>query len=471
MLLQNEELLEKRPSSSSLERFIPEIPQKVKSRRKMRKLVCLSGVACVTMLFFIAVSSWFFVRDLGGVRVHNTNLGIQYCYSVYFWLFLAIFRSLDLDCQVTDRFEIFGRYVSSPNEVPLWSANVMDPQRNEKTFRILLVGDTGGIPILETTWAQRGVKETMASIASEKDVQMVLNMGDNIYFTGPTDEFDPRFETRFEAVYDSPSLQVKWLTIAGNHDHFGNVTAEIEYTKHSRKWYFPSLYYKQSEEFNGTRIDFVMIDTISLCGNTKDIQNAGFIEMLRNESHDPRGPANVSAAEEQWTWLETMLSQSSAQYLIVSGHYPMHSMSSHGPTECLRSRLDPLLKRYNVNAYFSGHDHSLQHFEYDGNEGHKIHYVVSGAASRADASTKHIKEFSKDNLKFNYPEKSWFSWSPVSQLGFRKGGFIYAEFGHESARLDFYDKNGKQLYATFIPTRQILTEFVTKSTVSPFVEI
>lgn len=118
----------------------------------------------------------------------------------------------------------------------------------------------------------------------------------------------------------------------------------------------------------------------------------------------------------------------SAEYLIVSGHYPMHSMSSHGPTECLRQRLDPMLKRFNVNAYFSGHDHSLQvsfknnasridpvaetfsemwlnilqHFIFPGNENHQIHYVVSGAASRADASTKHVNEFSKDNLKFKW---------------------------------------------------------------------
>uniref|UniRef100_A0A8R1HRR5 Tartrate-resistant acid phosphatase type 5 n=1 Tax=Caenorhabditis japonica TaxID=281687 RepID=A0A8R1HRR5_CAEJA len=311
----------------------------------------------------------------------------------------------------------------------------------------------------------------MAWIAEEKDVQMVLNMGDNIYFTGPTDEFDPRFETRFEAVYDSPSLQIPWLTIAGNHDHFGNVTAEVEYTKHSDKWYFPALFYKKTVEFNGTHIDFVMIDTIELCGNTKDIQNAGFVDMLRNESHDPKGPVNLTAAEEQWTWLERSLEESSAEYVIVSGHYPVHSMSSHGPTECLRQRLDPLLKRFNVNAYFSGHDHTLQHFVYDGKDDHKIHYVVSGAASRADSSTKHIKGFSTENLKFHYPDKSWISWSPVSQLGFRKGGLIYAEFGHETARLDFFDKSGKPVYTMEIPTRKLPADTSKPSTANPFIEI
>ncbi|CAI2300641.1 unnamed protein product [Caenorhabditis sp. 36 PRJEB53466] len=404
--------------SPSIDRFLPDLPNGVQTRRKMRKMVCFGAAVGLFLIFFVAVSN-----------------------------------------------------ISSADEVTIHTGIMLDPLRNAKSFRVLLVGDTGGIPILETTWAQREVKRTMALIAAEKDVQMVLNMGDNIYFTGPTDEFDPRFETRFESVYDSESLQVPWLTIAGNHDHFGNVSAEVEYTKHSLKWYFPSLYYKRTVEFNGTRVDFLMIDTISLCGNTKDIQNAGFIEMLRNESHDPKGPLNETAAEQQWAWIEAQLNVSDAEYLIVSGHYPIHSMSSHGPTECLRQRLDPLLKRFNVNAYFAGHDHSLQHFVFNGNADHRIHYVVSGAASRADSSTKHIKEFSRDNLKFNYPEKSWISWSPVSQLGFRKGGIIYAEFGHETLVLDFFDKNGKKLYETSIPTRQMPLDTSKPSTANPFIEI
>ncbi|CAB3408891.1 unnamed protein product [Caenorhabditis bovis] len=400
----------------------------IQRRRKMRKLMYGCVASCAFFVLLIAVSSWFLIRDLD---------------------------------------------IQSSAEISIASGFALDPLRNAKSYRILLVGDTGGIPIMETTWAQESVKNAMGNVASQHDVQMVLNMGDNIYFTGPTNEFDERFETRFENVYTAPSLQVPWLTIAGNHDHFGNVTAEVEYTKHSFKWYFPSLYYKKTVEFNGTTIDFLMIDTIELCGNTKDIQNAGFFDMLRNESHDPRGPQNATAAELQWDWIEQNLNASSAQYLIVSGHYPIHSMSSHGPTECLRRRLDPMLKRFNVNAYFAGHDHTLQHFVFNGFGDHDIHYVVSGAASRTDASTKHKHMFSEMNLLFNYPPSSWIPWSPASQLGFRKGGFVYMEFDHEKAILDFFDKKGSKLYTTSIPIRKPANSYRydDAETKSPFIEI
>lgn len=49
-----------------------------------------------------------------------------------------------------------------------------------------------------------------------------------------------------------------------------------------------------------------------------------------------------------------------ANYLFVAGHYPIYSVSEHGSFKCLESKLDPLLRKYNVNAYLSGHDHNLQ---------------------------------------------------------------------------------------------------------------
>lgn len=50
----------------------------------------------------------------------------------------------------------------------------------------------------------------------------------------------------------------------------------------------------------------------------------------------------------------------SAPYLLVAGHYPVYSISEHGPTQCLIDRLKPLLYQYRASAYLCGHDHNLQ---------------------------------------------------------------------------------------------------------------
>ena len=49
-----------------------------------------------------------------------------------------------------------------------------------------------------------------------------------------------------------------------------------------------------------------------------------------------------------------------ADYLLVAGHYPVYSVAEHGPTPGLLVRLLPMLYKYKVTAYLSGHDHNIQ---------------------------------------------------------------------------------------------------------------
>lgn len=90
-----------------------------------------------------------------------------------------------------------------------------------------------------------------------------------------TDVHDPRFKETFEDVFTGSSLQgpaYQFYILGGvsertrlcacvlvplfmpaslyasclplqNHDHYGNVTAQIAYTRYSNRWYYPSLYY------------------------------------------------------------------------------------------------------------------------------------------------------------------------------------------------------------------------------------
>lgn len=40
----------------------------------------------------------------------------------------------------------------------------------------------------------------------------------------------------FERVYTADSLNIPWYILAGNHDHAGNVKAQIDYSRKSDRW-------------------------------------------------------------------------------------------------------------------------------------------------------------------------------------------------------------------------------------------
>jgi hypothetical protein len=79
-------------------------------------------------------------------------------------------------------------------------------------------------------------------------------------------------------------------------------------------------------------------------------------------------------ASSQWTWIEDQMKASTADFLLVAGHYPVYSPGEHGPTSTLVSQLKPLLEKYNAH-YFCGHDHILAHMQEPSS---KVNYILSG---------------------------------------------------------------------------------------------
>ena len=128
-------------------------------------------------------------------------------------------------------------------------------------------------------------------------------------------------------------------------------------------------------------ISILMIDTVKLCGNT-DFSINPFISV------DDKTPRFASVRERLMANshlidLENKLktiSLSNPAYILVGGHFPVYSVAAHGSTQCLIDNLMPLLHKYRVSAYLSGHDHNLQHISHTYLNA-TVEYLVTGANS------------------------------------------------------------------------------------------
>ena len=298
-------------------------------------------------------------------------------------------------------------------------------------LHFLAIADWGGLPVWPYwTPGQRKVARAMGRVAERFGSSFALTLGDHFYFSGVKSADDPRWRRTFERVFSHPMLQGAgfWRAVAGNHDHDGNISAQLAYSaRNGSRWHYPALQHRWREKLptdEGTVVDIVLIDTVLLCG--------------------PPG-REVSRIDElaarSWAWVEAALEDSAdADYLIVAGHYPVHSPSSHGPTRCLRRRLEPLLIKFQVAAYFSGHDHAMFHI---GGAGSQFHGV--GAGFMLSSSRKHVHTIPPAQLHFFRRARS-----PLR--GVAQGGFAGVSVSAAALTIRHYDESGRVLHqATVLP--------------------
>jgi tartrate-resistant acid phosphatase type 5 len=80
--------------------------------------------------------------------------------------------------------------------------------------------------------------------------------------------------------------------------------------------------------------------------------------------------------DEQQRWLEAELEKPrSTAFLALAAHHPLYSNGMHRDNRMLIAQWDSLLRRHKVDLYLSGHDHDLQHLEF---QGHPTSFVISG---------------------------------------------------------------------------------------------
>ena len=142
-------------------------------------------------------------------------------------------------------------------------------------------------------------------------------------------------------------------------------------------------------------------------------------EYYQGEEHNK--VASQDTAKEI-SWLHDVLANAKEQWIFVIGHHPVFSAShKHGNTPELIKKFKPLFDKYNVDFYFCGHDHDMQHLRPAGS---KVDYIVTGSGGE-------VRETAKD-------ENSIFSLS--------EPGFTMISIDGKVLTLSFINSKGQVVY-------------------------
>lgn len=276
----------------------------------------------------------------------------------------------------------------------------------EKQLNFYMANDLGR----NGYYDQKPIAEMMGEMAEIVGPECVFAAGDVHHFEGVRSVNDPLWMTNYELIYKHPELMIDWFPMLGNHEYRGNTQAVLDYTNVSRRWSMPARYYTKTFEDKGTTVRFVMIDTTPL------------IDKYRKDTKT-YPDASQQDMDKQLNWLDSVLTSAKEDWVIVIGHHPIYAETPKSDTERtdLQQRLDPILRKHNVDIYASGHIHNFQHIKIPGN---KIDYVVNSSASLS-RKVKPIKE-----TKFCSPES----------------GFSLFTIDKKELNMHMIDKSGKVIY-------------------------
>ncbi len=214
---------------------------------------------------------------------------------------------------------------------------------------------------------QKPVAELMGVMAETIGPECIFAAGDVHHFEGVRSVSDPLWMTNFELIYSHPELMIDWFPVLGNHEYRGNTQAVMDYTDVSRRWMMPARYYTKVFNENGVSVRFVMIDTAPLIDKyRKDIET--YPDVCRQDM------------DTQLAWIDSVLASAKEDWTIVIGHHPIYAETPKTPSERtdLQQRLDPILRKHNVDIYACGHIHNFQHLRIEGSD---IDYVVNTSGS------------------------------------------------------------------------------------------
>lgn len=290
----------------------------------------------------------------------------------------------------------------------LQNQNLKELETFKKSFDFYVIGDWGR----HGYFNQKQVAETMHEAAFLISPSFIISTGDNFYPDGVASTRDPAWNKSFEDIYSGYNLWCDWWAILGNHDIRGSVQAQIDYTNISRRWNMPNRYYYFDKKIDkqGSVARFIFIDTNPF-----------------NDAYHKEDKYEIAVKSQdtsaQIKWLISVLESSKADWNIVIGHHPLYTSGKRADDRnYIKEHLEYILEKYNVGAYFAGHEHHLQHTK---PKNKSTHHFISGAGS----AIRPISEKLDDDLFLESVH-----------------GFLIASLSKSEMLIQFVDKDGKVIY-------------------------
>jgi len=224
--------------------------------------------------------------------------------------------------------------ISSPQRpsanAPAMSATTeVQAPLGKDSVKFLVIGDSGT--------GDRGQYETGAQMWAAHAVfpyEFAIMLGDNLYGSERPQDFVSKFERPYKPMLDA---NIPFYAALGNHDD-PNQRFYKNFGMGGKRFY---TYQKGDVRF------------FALDSNYMD--------------------------KDQQRWLEDELSKSNSKWKIAYFHHPLYSSgAAHGSEVDLRSIVEPLFIKYNLQLVFAGHEHFYERIKPQKG----IHYFTAGGSAK-----------------------------------------------------------------------------------------
>jgi hypothetical protein len=209
------------------------------------------------------------------------------------------------------------------------AASEVQPPIGADSVRFLVIGDSGT--------GDRAQTETGAQMWKAHSIfpyEFAIMLGDNLYGSERPQDFVSKFERPYKPLLDA---NISFYAALGNHDD-PNQRFYKNFGMGGKRFY---TYQKKDVRF------------FALDSNYMD--------------------------QDQQKWLDSELSKSNSKWKIAYFHHPIYSSGGrHGSEVDLRSIVEPMFIKYNLNVVFAGHEHFYERLKPQ----RGIHYFTAGGSAK-----------------------------------------------------------------------------------------